>query len=226
MRHQSTTATQFSIPYCTFGRRAAGLGRFFAVAIIAAPSIAAGTHLHWSKPGASFPESAYGNRISQLAAAKKAEWNVFRDRRLGIEFSYPNDRKVTVGCRGSKNCVALIGKAMRSGDYIVAFEVFEGGLETTAVDHTVLQKKGDHWVANGHSGKYPVESLSGPGWQGLKSVVDCGISGSSGLHASAGECLWVVLSNGKRSVVGDTQGTSAVDQDTMRSILSIRLSQP
>jgi hypothetical protein len=56
--------------------------------------------------------------------------------------------------------------------------------------------------------------------------VDCGISDSSGFHAGAGDCLWVVMSNGERSVVADTPGTTAIDQNTMRSVLSIRFRTP
>jgi hypothetical protein len=98
---------------------------------------------------------------------------------LRIEFAYPKNRKVTVGCRGSKNCVALVGKATRSGNYILAFEVFEGGLDTVAVERAVFQKERDGWIAKGRNGKYPVEALSGRGWHGLKSVVDCGVQMAS-----------------------------------------------
>jgi hypothetical protein len=159
-----------------------------------------------------------------VAAAAPAEWKIFRDPRLGIEFSYPGDRKAIVGCHASKNCVAVGAPVARPDDYLLAFEVFDGSLDTVAVDQAVFQKEGDHWIAKGRNGTYPVELLSGPGWKGLKSVVDCGVSDASGFHAAAGECLWVAASNGRRSVVADTQGTVAVGQDIMRSILSLRFS--
>jgi hypothetical protein len=159
---------------------------------------------------------------SGAAAAAPAEWRIFRDAKLGIEFSYPGDRKAIVGCHASKNCVAVGAPAARPDDYLLAFEVFDGSLDTVAVDQAVFQREGDHWIAKGRNGTYPVELLSGTGWKGLKSVVDCGVSDAAGFHAAAGECLWVVASNGKRSVVADTQGTVAVGQDIMRSILSLR----
>jgi hypothetical protein len=166
---------------------------------------------------------AEGDRLTvQLAAADAAEWNVFRDPDLGIEFSYPNNRRVAAGCHSSNTCVALIDTSAPNKNYVVAFEVFDGPLDIVAGERAVFQKEGENWRANGRSAKYPVEMLTGPGWRGLKSVVDCGISDGSSFHAGAGECLWVVISNGKRSVVADTQGIARLDQDTMRSILSIR----
>jgi hypothetical protein len=168
---------------------------------------------------------AEGDRLTaQFAAADAAEWNVFRDPDLGIEFSYPNSRRVVAGCHGSKKCVALIDASAPNNNYLAAFEVFDGPLDIVAGERAVFQKEGEIWRANGRSAKYPVESLTGPGWQGLKSVVDCGVSDGSSFHAGAGECLWVVISDGKRSVVADTQGIAGLDQDTMRSILSIRFS--
>jgi uncharacterized protein YecT (DUF1311 family) len=169
--------------------------------------------------------SANENRLDQLAAAKQTGWKTFRDNRLGIEFSYPSSRKVKVGCRGSKNCIALIGKPMPNSDYIIAFEVFDGGLETVAVEQAVFEKKNPGWIARGRFGEHPAVPLVGSDWQGLKSIVDCGISDSNGFHAGAGECMWVVLSNGKRSVVVDTQGLVGIDEASMRSIQSIRFSK-
>jgi uncharacterized protein len=170
-------------------------------------------------------KGAYENRLAQLAAAKQREWKIFRDTRLGIEFSYPSNREVKVGCRGSKNCIALIGESMTNSDYLIAMEIFDGGLEKVAVEQAVFQEKNNSWVARGRFGEHPVVSLVGPGWQGLKSTVDCGISDRNGFHAGVGECLWVVLSNGKRSVVVDTQGIVGIDEASMRAIQSIRFTK-
>ena len=170
-------------------------------------------------------KGVYENRLAQLAASKQVKWKSFRHSHLGIEFSYPSNRKVKFGCRGSENCIALIGKPMPNSDYLIAFEVFDGDLETVAVEKAVFEKKDDGWIARGRSGEHTVVPLAGPGWQGLKSIVDCGISNSNGFHAGAGECMWVVLSNGKRSVVVDTQGIVGIDEVSMRSIQSIRFSK-
>jgi hypothetical protein len=157
---------------------------------------------------------------TQSVGARKAEWLTFRDRGLGIAFSYPSNRRVVRDCRGKKNCVALVGKGARSSNYLIAFEFFRGGLETVAVERGIFYKKDDGWIAKRGADTYPAEPIVGPGWQGLKAVVDCGISDSNGYHA--GECLWVVLSNGSHSVVADTLGINGIDEDTMRSIQSIR----
>jgi len=170
-------------------------------------------------------KGVYENRLAQLAATKQVKWKSFRDTHIGIEFSYPSNRQAKIGCRGSKNCIALIGKPMPNSDYLIAFEVFDGDLETVAVEKAVFEKKNDGWIAIGRFGEHPVVPLAGPGWQGLKSIVDCGISDSNGFHAGAGECMWVVLSNGKRSVVVDTQGIVGIDEASMRSIQAIRFSK-
>jgi hypothetical protein len=202
------------------------LAKLMAIAVAITPGIAAEPSVHCSKPGDIRLQTAYDGGLAQLAETERASWSIFRDPKFGIEFSYRNDRKISTGCRGSKNCIALIAKTPIPGNYVVAFELFKGRLETVAVEQAVFQKEGDHWIAKGRSGRYPVEPISGPGWQGLKSVVDCGISDGGGFHAGAGDCLWVVASNGRRSVVADTPGTAPIDQDTMRSILSLRFTAP
>ena len=171
-------------------------------------------------------KSAYEHRLAQLAATKPAEWKTFRVTDLGIEFSYPSHQEVKVGCRSSKNCIALIGKPMPNSEYLMAFEVFDGDLEKIAVEQSVFEKESNNvWIARGRFGEHSVVPLAGLGWQGLKSTVDCGISDSTGFHAGAGECLWVVLSNGRRSVVVDTQGIVGNDDASMRSIQSLRFTE-
>jgi len=171
-------------------------------------------------------KSAYEHRLAQLAATKPAEWKTFRVTDLGIEFSYPSHQEVKVGCRSSKNCIALIGKPMPNSEYLMAFEVFDGDLEKIAVEQSVFEKESNNvWIARGRFGEHSVVPLAGLGWQGLKSTVDCGISDSTGFHAGAGECLWVVLSNGRLSVVVDTQGIVGNDDASMRSIQSLRFTE-
>jgi uncharacterized protein len=171
-------------------------------------------------------KSAYEHRLAQLAAAKQSDWKTFRDENLGIELSYPSNRKVKVGCRSSNNCIALIGKHMPNSEYLIAFEVFDGDLEKIATEKAVFEKKNKSvWIARGRFGEQPAVPLAGLGWQGLKSTVDCGISDKKGFHAGAGECLWVVLSNGRRSVVADTQGIIGNDEASLRSIQSIRFTK-
>lgn len=171
-------------------------------------------------------KNVYEQRLAQLAATKQTEWKIFRDTNLGVEFSYPSNRMVKVGCRSSKNCIALIGKPMPNSEYLIAFEVFDGDMEKIAVEQSVFEKTSNNvWIARGRLSEHSVAPLAGHGWQGLKSTVDCGISDSKGFHAGAGECLWVVLSNGRRSVVVDTQGIVGNDKASMRSIQSLRFTE-
>ncbi len=167
-------------------------------------------------------KTAYEKRLAQLGATGKEKWKHFRNTRLGIEFSYPGSRKVEIGCRGSNRCVALMGKSMSHGDYLIAFEVFDDDLETVAGEKAVFEKKDSGWVARGRFSEHPVEPLAGAGWQGLKATVTCGISDTTCFHAGAGECMWVVLSNGKRSVVGDSQGIADNHEVSMQTIQSLR----
>jgi len=157
-------------------------------------------------------------------AGAGSTWKRFSDPALGIEFSYPGDRTVAKGCHGSESCVALVGHPMTDSDYLVAFEVFDGDLETVAVERAVFRKRKDGWIARGRYTEHQVMPLTGPGWQGIKSTVSCGISTQQGTHAGAGECLWAVLSNGRRSVVVDTQGIVGIDDHSLRSIKSLRFS--
>ena len=114
---------------------------------------------------------------------------------------------------------------MPNSEYLIAFEVFDGDLETIAVEQAVFEKYNNGWIAKGHAGEHAVVPLAGSDWQGLKSTVDCGMSDRQGFHAGAGECLWVVLSNGRRSVVVDTQGIVGNDEASLRSIESIRFTE-
>jgi hypothetical protein len=185
--------------------------------------------------GSNEPLAQARDLSTQSVRARKAEWLTFRDRGLGIAFSYPSNRRVVRDCRGKNNCVALVGRGARSNNYFIAFELFRGGLETVAVERGIFDKKGDRWVATmgretptaepivGPTGNGCVPSISESCWQGLKAVVDCGFKDSNGYHM--GECLWVVLSNGWRSVVADTLGINGIDEDTMRSIQSIRFTR-
>jgi hypothetical protein len=173
--------------------------------------------------GSNEPFAQTRDLSTQSVGARKAEWLTFRDRGLGMAFSYPSNRRVVRDCRDKKSCVALVGTGSRSSNYLIAFELFRGDLETVAAERGIFDKQGDGWVATRGRETHTAEPIVGTGWQGLKAVVDCGISDNNGHHT--GECLWVVLSNGRRSVVADTLGINGIDEDTMRSIKSIRFTR-
>ncbi|HXK04905.1 MAG TPA: hypothetical protein VMS37_21055 [Verrucomicrobiae bacterium] len=107
----------------------------------------------------------------------------------------------------------------------MALEVFRGGLDWTAATKSVFRRQSDGWVAHGRFADHPAERIEGEVWNGLEAVVDCGISAGGGVHAAAGECLWAVLSDGRMSVVADTQGMSPVGDDIRRVIRSVRFTR-
>lgn len=166
---------------------------------------------------------AYQQRLAELSPPSENAWSAFSDAELGIAFSYPSQRQISPNCHASKRCVALATANMpNQTEYVLAFDVFDGGLEQVATDQAVFSKNGSNWTAKGRNGEYPAEEFKSKGWQGIKAVVDCGVSDENGFHGAAGECLWAVLSNGKRTVVIDTQGLVGNDELSLRSIQSVQ----
>ena len=69
----------------------------------------------------------------------------------------------------------------------------------------------------------PVERFAGTGWTGMKAVVTCGVSDAeTGFHAAGGECLWEVLSDGRRSVLATTDGYGEPEEVTGRLLATLR----
>jgi hypothetical protein len=144
----------------------------------------------------------------------KETWHRFEDPRLGFSFEYPTGWVVAVGCHGSQRCVSVSVGRRSVDDYSLALEVFAGGLEQVATDKAVFHRKpGSEWAAKGRYSDYPVDHVTGNGWRGLQASVGCGAS-------PARECLWAVLSNGRTSVVADTQGSSPIEEvrDIIKSV--------
>jgi hypothetical protein len=129
-----------------------------------------------------------------------------------LSASHPSNRKVQVGCRRSKSCIALVGKSTPNSEYLIAFEVFDGHLETIAAEQAVFEKHNNVWIAKGRSGEHAVVPLAGSGWQGLKATVDCGISDRQGFHAGAGDAV----AGDKSQCAGDVmnvEGSAAAHGD-------------
>jgi len=160
-----------------------------------------------------------GSVAQSSASVPAVGWHVFRDSVLGFSFAYPAGWVTTVGCHGSRSCISISDGKQGADDYALALEVFAGGLEQTAIDKTVFRPGLGGWVAKGRSSDHPVERVEGDGWRGLQAVVDCGISNRGIMHD--GECLWTVLSDGRMSVVADTQGSSLITADIRRVIRSV-----
>lgn len=163
-----------------------------------------------------------GSAAQPNGLAPSAGWRIFQDPAFGFSFVYPPGWVAAVGCHGSRSCVGVLEGRRGVDNYVVALEVFAGGLEQIAIDKAIFRPKLDGWVATGRFSDRPVEQVAGDGWRGLQAVVDCGISDRSGVHAAAGECLWAVLSDGRSSVVADTQGSSPITEEVRRVIRSVR----
>jgi len=172
-------------------------------------------------------QDAYQTRIAELGKVADNQWLRYHDQELGIEFSYPPGRKVSKHCHDSHRCVALVAEQMPAGsEYLLAFEVFDGDLRRVASHQAIFFQQSGGWMAKGRNGQYPAQFLAGEGWEGIFAVVDCGVTDEAGFfHAAAGECYWAVLSNGRRSVVIDSEGLAGNDPLSRRSIQSFKFTQ-
>jgi hypothetical protein len=164
--------------------------------------------------------------VGTPAPQPDAEWRVFRDRALGFTFAYPPGWSAVPGCHGNRRCVAVSEKRGGPDNYAIALEEFAGRLQQTATDKSVFRWTPGGWVAEGRFASHPARSIAEDGWRGLEAVIDCGITTGGDVHAATGECLWAVLSDGRISVVADTQGTSRVEEDVRRILRSVRFVPP
>lgn len=174
---------------------------------------------------------AYQDRLEALARVPTAGWKKYTNSKLGISFEYLANLNV-VSCDDiyGPNGVCLTSDDMPNIPdrpamyYVMAFHVEDVPLDKAAEKSAVFIQKNGKWVTDAGQGTPQVAiSFSGHDWVGLKAVITCGISDENGYHAGAGDCFWAVVSNGKRSVVIDTQGTSGLDDATMHSVKTLRL---
>ncbi len=166
----------------------------------------------------------YRERIAAIARVPRAAWLTYTDARLGIAFDYLGNRRVAP-CPADSGpaCVMLVAQGMRRGDYLIEFKVVNGPLEAVARSEAGFEPQGGRWMTTfGRFDPVPVERFSGSGWTGMRATVTCGIDDTNGFHAAAGECFWAVISDGRRSVVADTQGIVGTDAATRRTVGSIR----
>ena len=167
-------------------------------------------------------KQAYQQRIKELAAVKTFDWKTYFDKHLGIQFMYPGNRTVNL----EKNNITIRSGLMPDGiDYIIHFELGNGGFEQAVKETGIFEetKKGE-WVAAIGRFESPIaEKISGAGWSGLKAHVTCGISDKeTGFHAAAGECLWILISDGTHYLLADTQGIMGLDENTLKTVMSIK----
>lgn len=170
-------------------------------------------------------QRSYDDRIAALKQIPPAGWKTYRDPGLGISFEYLANRQVKA-CPASegKPCVAMIGRNMDNSDYLIEFTRVDGGLEEVATKEAGFEKNEDgHWMSTyGRGVPQAVESFEGHGWKGMHATITCGISDEAGFHAAGGDCYWAVMSDGKRSIVADTEGVVGTDEATMHSVQTLR----
>ena len=167
----------------------------------------------------------YSERAKALKATPRAGWKTYRDARFGISFEYLGNRGVIPCGEGYIDCVKLVGHGMGLSDYLMRFQFFAKPLERAAHDENLFERRNGRWMTIGvmNNPSKAAEPLSGPGWAGVKSVFTCGISDpETGFHAGAGACYWAVVSDGRRSVVVDTEGLIGDDPATTHSVLTLK----
>ncbi|WP_169741243.1 lysozyme inhibitor LprI family protein [Andreprevotia chitinilytica] len=168
---------------------------------------------------------SYNDRMAALLRTPRAGFKTYRNEELGISFEYLGNRQVKPCPKDfGPRCVAVLGRGMTGSNYLIAFNVEDGPLEKVATDKAGFELQNGKWMTtNGPGEPQEVERFSGNGWKGMRATISCGVSDpETGYHAAGGECYWAVLSDGKRSVVADTQGIIGNDADTMRSVKSLR----
>lgn len=170
-------------------------------------------------------KQTYKQRIEELATVKKFYWKTYFDKNIGIQFIYPSNRTVHI----DKNNIEIRGFLMPDGtDYVIHFKLGRGGLEKAIKETEIFEeRKKGQWVATiGRFDNPLAEKISGGGWNGLKTNITCGISDKeTGFHAAAGECLWALISDGKLYLLADTQGIIGLDDNTMKTLMSIKFTE-
>lgn len=167
-------------------------------------------------------KQTYRQRMEALAAVRKFTWKTYVDKTAGIQFVYPGNRTV----HADKNNIEIQGFLMPDGtNYLIHFELGNGDFDQAAKETEIFEerKKGE-WAAIIGRFENPVaEKIAGAGWNGLKTRITCGTSDEeTGFHAAAGECLWALISDGKHYLAADTQGLVGLDEDTLKTLMSIR----
>lgn len=167
---------------------------------------------------------AYRSRITALTQVSSDAWKHFRDPHLGLAFDCPPGWVARSGCHGSKDCVAVFGDSGSVSAYRIAFEIFDGPLAAVAPTRSALHQAGETWVASGRYSAFPAKTIKGKGWTGVRAVVGCGVT--SGGQSISSDCLLVAASDGRRTVIVDTQGLTAISDDIDRMVGSLRLTAP
>lgn len=106
---------------------------------------------------------------------------------------------------GMPRCVILVDPAVPDFmQELLRLEVHDGPLDAVAADQAGFVRNADGRLMTTYGRFEPVEveAFEVNGKSGLRAAIACGISDpDTGFHAGAGECLWIVVSDGTRSVL-------------------------
>jgi ADP-ribose pyrophosphatase YjhB (NUDIX family) len=142
---------------------------------------------------------------------------------LGVALQIPAGSKVQI-CHDEARCIEIHGRLRGQPTMLVRLQAFDAPLEDVARNNAGFDVIDGKWVTTyGPSMPMPVETLHTPGWTEMRATVACGVSSTrSGFHAAGGECLWAVLSNGKRSLLATTDDYAHPQSVTAETLHSIR----
>lgn len=146
-------------------------------------------------------------------AQASAAATVVRPDTLGLSFEHPPGLILAPCEAETPSCVSVVDPTAKGEDGVLfRVQVFDGALEAVAREQAGFERdpEGRLMTTYGRFEPVPVETLGEPGRQGLRALVTCGISDAeTGFHAAAGECLWAVISDGKRTAVLSSNGLPA-----------------
>lgn len=154
--------------------------------------------------------------------------SAYEARALGISLALPVDRSVgecTGDWQSDRPCLTVLGPVQGQQVVLFSLQAYEGALEAVARDQAGFEPGPDgRWMTTfGRFQPNEVERITGPGWTGMRATTTCGISDAeTGFHATGGECLSQVVSNGEQSILVQTDGRHGLDDDTAAILSSIR----
>ncbi len=134
----------------------------------------------------------------------------FQSKRLGISVSIPNGWHVSFSKAnpdGVDGGIQLFDQKSRANEPTVEIEISSRQYEQVLDSEGFFQDEHGELLIRGRlSSTSPTTEIHSKQWRGVYGVAMCGISDSLGFHAGAGECLRIVLTDGKRCVAITTNG--------------------
>lgn len=138
----------------------------------------------------------------------------------GFGLHYPKGWKLSK----SEHCITLDHpKKPRIEEYTLHLCRHQDSLEQAADSLVFYQDHGVWMRSAGKSPPSPVQTLDGPGWQGLVAYQSCGVGDAlTGYHAAGGNCLMALIYDQRNQVVIESAGVYQ-DFTTLHGIIgSIR----